>query len=161
MTGHLVLSTLHTNDAVSTTSRLLDMGAPSYLIAASLRGILAQRLVRKICDSCAEPHEPEPGALALVQAELGEQAAGATFRRGHGCTYCNSTGYQGRVGIYELLEMDDALLHALQRNDLVEFAQAAKRQPDYTSLKQSAMLLAARGITTMDQVMRVTFGMGD
>jgi len=161
MTGHLVLSTLHTNDAVSTASRLLDMGAPSYLIAASLRGILAQRLMRKICDSCSEPYELDAGTLDLIRAELGEQAQGMQFRRGRGCTYCNHTGYQGRVGVYELLEMDDALLHAMHANDLEALAQAAKRQPGYMSLKQSAIHLASRGITTMDQVLRVTFGLAD
>ena len=161
MTGHLVLSTLHTNDAISTASRLLDMGAPAYLIAASLRGILAQRLMRKICDSCAEPHELEPGTRELIRAELGAAADGLEFRRGRGCTYCNNTGYQGRVGVYELVEMDEALLHAMHNNDIEAIGRAARNQPGYRSLRQSAIHLASRGITTMDQVMRVTFGMAD
>jgi len=161
MTGHLVLSTLHTNDAVSTPSRLLDMGAPPFLIAASLRGILAQRLVRRICDSCSEPHDLEPGMHAVVKEEFGEHAESMQFRRGRGCTYCNHTGYQGRIGIYELLEMDDALVQTLHRGDPLAFAQAAKVQPGFVSLKHGAIELAARGLTTMDQVMRATFGLVD
>jgi len=161
MTGHLVLSTLHTNDAISTASRLLDMGAPGYLIAASLRGVMAQRLVRKICESCAEPHELESGTRDLLRTELGEAADSMQFRRGRGCTYCNHTGYQGRVGVYELVEMDDALLHAMHANDLEALGRAARNQPGYMSLRQNAIHLASRGITTMDQVLRVTFGMAD
>ncbi len=159
MTGHMVLSTLHTNDAVSTASRLLDMGAPAYLIAASLRGIMAQRLVRKVCDSCSEPHDLSPGHRLLLEQELGAEAEGLTFRRGRGCTYCNNTGYQGRVGIYELLEMTDDLVHALHRNDLVAFGEAVRHQSGFQSLRRGAINLAARGLTTMDQVARATFGL--
>ena len=104
MTGHMVLSTLHTNDAISTVSRLMDMGAAPFLIAGSLRGIVAQRLVRRICDSCSEPHTLEPGMRAIVAAELGDTQEDMHFHRGRGCTYCNHTGYQGRIGVYELLE---------------------------------------------------------
>ena len=161
MTGHLVLSTLHTNDAVSTPSRLLDMGAAPFLIAASLRGILAQRLVRRICESCSEPLALEPGMRVMTEQELGRPADGLDFRRGRGCTYCNHTGYHGRIGIYELLEMDDSLVQALHRGDPLAFAQAAKMQPGFLSLKRSAVELAARGLTTMDQVMRATFGLED
>jgi MSHA biogenesis protein MshE len=161
MTGHLVLSTLHTNDAVSTVARLLDMGAAPFLLAASLRGILAQRLVRRICDSCAEPVTLEPGQRAVVRAELGDAADGAGFKRGRGCTYCNNTGYQGRVGVYELVEMDDSLIEPLHRGDPLAFAAAARAQPGYQSLKRSALELAVRGVTTLDQVMRVTFGLED
>ncbi|MDA8364215.1 MAG: GspE/PulE family protein [Gammaproteobacteria bacterium] len=161
MTGHLVLSTLHTNDAVSTPSRLLDMGAAPFLIAASLRGILAQRLVRRICESCSEPVELEPGLRVVVEEELGRTADGLEFRRGRGCTYCNHTGYHGRIGIYELLEMDDSLVQALHRGDPLAFAQAAKAQPGFLSLRRGALDLAGRGLTTMDQVMRATFGLAE
>jgi MSHA biogenesis protein MshE len=159
MTGHLVLSTLHTNDAISTIARLFDMGAAPFLVAASLRGILAQRLVRRICESCAEPTTLEPGQRALVQAELGAGAHDTQFKRGRGCTYCNNTGYQGRVGVYELVEMDDSLMAPLHAGDALAFAEAARAQPGYQSLKRNALELAARGVTTVDQVMRVTFGL--
>ncbi len=159
MTGHLVLSTVHTNDAVSTPARLLDMGAAPFLIAASLRGILAQRLLRRICESCSEPSALEPGLRVLVEQELGRPADGLEFRRGRGCTYCNHSGYRGRIGIYELLEMDDSLLAALHRADPLAFAAAARAQPGFLSLRRSAIDLAARGLTTMDQVLRATFGL--
>ena len=161
MTGHLVLSTLHTNDAISTVSRLLDMGAAPFLVAGSLRGIVAQRLVRRICDSCTEPAELEPGMRAIVTAELGDAAADMRFHHGRGCSYCNHTGYQGRIGIYELLEIDDALAAPLHSGDQIAFGIAAKKQAGYQSLRRSAIDLAARGLTTMEQVVRVTYGMGD
>ena len=159
MTGHLVLSTLHTNDAISTVARLMDMGAEPFLMAASLRAIVAQRLVRKICESCAEPFQPNINSRALLRNELGAQADDLQFQRGRGCTYCNSTGYQGRIGIYELIAMDDTLVAALHTGDALRFAQAARNQGGYQSLRHSAITLAARGLTTLDQVMRVTFGM--
>ena len=161
MTGHLVLSTLHTNDAVSTAARLMDMGAEPYLIAASLRGVVSQRLVRRVCDSCSEPYSPDANTRALLHAELGKQADMLKFRRGRGCTYCNSTGYQGRIGVYELLVMDESLIEALHSGDSMKFTQAARLQPGYQTLKRGAIELAARGLTTLDQVLRVTFGMDD
>ncbi len=156
LTGHLVLSTLHTNDAVSTASRLFDMSAPGYLLAASLRGIVAQRLVRRICEACAEPHAPEPGRRALVERELGAGVA-LNFRRGRGCNYCNHSGYQGRTGVYELLEIDESLVKALHRNDPLGFAEAAHQQPGFKTLRRGVMELAARGGTTLDQVLRATY----
>jgi MSHA biogenesis protein MshE len=159
MTGHLVLSTLHTNDAISTAARLMDMGAEPYLIAASLRGVVAQRLVRRVCESCSEPYEPDANARALLRTELGAAAEGLNFKRGRGCTYCNSTGYHGRIGIYELLEMNEAVVEALHGGDSLHFAQVARAQKGYVSLKRGAIDLAARGLTTLDQVLRVTFGM--
>jgi MSHA biogenesis protein MshE len=161
MTGHLVLSTLHTNDAISTAARLLDMGAAPFLIAASLRGILAQRLVRRICESCAEPATLEPGQQAIARAELGAAFAKAQFKRGRGCTYCNHSGYSGRVGVYELVEIDDAMANALHNADPVAFGAAVRAQAGYRNLRVSALELAARGITTMDQVLRATFGLED
>ena len=161
MTGHLVLSTLHTNDAISTVARLLDMGAAPFLIAASLRGILAQRLVRRVCDSCAEPDVLEPGQVAIAREELGAAYESAQFKRGRGCNYCNHSGYQGRIGVYELVEIDDSMAVALHHGDPVAFGAAVRAQPGYQSLRQSAMQLAARGQTTMDQVMRATFGLED
>jgi MSHA biogenesis protein MshE len=161
MTGHLVLSTLHTNDAISTAARLMDMGAEPYLIAASLRGVVAQRLVRRVCESCSEPFEPDANARALLRTEFGDAAGSMQFHRGRGCTHCNSTGYQGRVGIYEVLEMNDALVEAMHTGDPMRFAVTARAQPGYKSLRHGAIELAARGQTTLDQVFRVTFGMED
>ena len=159
MTGHLVLSTLHTNDAISTALRLVDMGVESYMVAASLRGIVSQRLVRRICESCAEPTEISPSMLAIVRIEAGDKAESLRFKRGRGCSHCNGTGYQGRIGIFEFLEMDAKLVDAMHSGDPSAFATAAKKQVGFQSLRRSAVILAAQGITTMDQVARVTFGM--
>jgi MSHA biogenesis protein MshE len=160
MTGHLVLSTLHTNDAVSTALRLIDMGVEPFMVAASVRGIVSQRLVRRICESCSQPYELEPAVRAILHAELGDAVAERLkFRRGAGCTHCNGIGYQGRIGIFEFLEMDDALMRTLHQNNPVAFAEAAKKQKGYQSLRRSAIALAAQGHTTMAQVLRATFGL--
>ena len=161
MTGHLVLSTLHTNDAVSTALRLIDMGVAPYMVAASLRGIISQRLVRRTCESCAEPYPLDPQVKAALRLELGDQIDSLQFRRGAGCNHCNATGYQGRIGIFEFLEMDDSLVRALYQNDPLAFAAAARKQPGYQNLRRSAIALAARGYTTVAQVMRATFGLED
>lgn len=158
ITGHLVLSSLHTNDAIATAIRLMDMGAKPYLVAAALRGIIAQRLVRRICDSCAKPCDLNERELALVVAELGEKAAQLPFKRGTGCNHCNRSGYLGRIAVYEFLELDAELVQTLQRGDIQAFAQTARRKPTYQSLRRSALALAAAGRTTVEQVIRVSYG---
>ncbi len=161
MTGHLVLSTLHTNDAISSTLRLVDMGAEPYLIAGALRGVLSQRLVRRICENCTEPEPLDTNTQILLGHELGGMATEITFMRGKGCTYCNDSGYHGRIGIYELMEISGELAEALHNNDLTSFARLAVQQPGYQSLRHSAIQLAAQGLTTVDEVVRVSFGMED
>ncbi|OGI51227.1 MAG: MSHA biogenesis protein MshE [Candidatus Muproteobacteria bacterium RIFCSPHIGHO2_12_FULL_60_33] len=159
MTGHLVLSTLHTNDAISTALRLIDMGVEPFMAAASLRGIISQRLVRRICESCAEPYELPAAQMAIVRAEAGDKAETLKFKRGRGCTHCNGTGYSGRIGVFEYLEMDSTLVEALHTGDPMKFAAAAKSQPGFQALRRAAIILAAQGLTTMDQVARATFSM--
>jgi MSHA biogenesis protein MshE len=159
MTGHLVLSTLHTNDAISTALRLTDMGVEPFMVAASLRGIISQRLVRRICESCAEPYELPAAQMAIVRAEAGDKADQLKFKRGRGCSHCNGTGYSGRIGVFEYLEMDNALVDALHAKDTGQFEVAAKQQPGFQTLRRSAIILAAQGQTTMDQVVRATFSM--
>ena len=161
MTGHLVFSTLHTNDAISTAIRLIDMGIEPYMIAAALRCILSQRLVRKICENCAETHLLDARMKAIVQNELGKDPEDIQFRHGTGCTHCNNTGYQGRIALFEMLYMDDALVTALHSSDPMVFAEAARAQEGYQPLRRSAIELAAAGVTTMDQVVRATYGMED
>ncbi|MFL6655042.1 MAG: GspE/PulE family protein [Sulfurifustis sp.] len=162
MTGHLVLSTLHTNDAVSTALRLIDMGVAPYMVAASVRGIVSQRLVRRICDACSQPHELDAATRAVVESEIGAEAAQTIkFRRGAGCSHCNGTGFRGRIGVFEFLEMDEDLVHALHAGDPIAFAEAAKRQPGYRNLRRSAIAMAGQGHTTMSQVIRATFGLDD
>ena len=160
MTGHLVLSTLHTNDAISTALRLMDMGAEPYMVAASLRCVVSQRLVRRVCESCAEPTQLSANAMAIVRAEVGDKADSLQFKRGRGCSHCNNTGYHGRVGMYELLEMDQTLARAMQQG-AAAFADAARKQPGFVGLRRTGVALAAQGVTTMDQVMRATFGLDD
>ncbi len=156
LTGHLVLSTLHTNDAISSALRLIDMGLESYLVAASVQAILAQRLVRRVCDSCRTEAMPEPGEQAWLEAVLGEQARGLTFVRGSGCNHCNHTGFRGRVGVYELLVLDGELVDSLRRNDHSGFERAARARPGYRSLVLNALDYASQGITTLDEVMRLS-----
>ena len=112
MTGHLVLSTLHTRDAASTPFRLLDMGVPAFMLATSLQGVIAQRLVRGNCSHCSEPQELSPQQEAWLQGVLGEARAQVRPLRGRGCAACNHTGTQGRRGLYEMLEMDTDLVRA-------------------------------------------------
>lgn len=158
MTGHFVLSTLHTNDAISTAIRLIDMGAKPYLIAASLRGILAQRLIRKVCTHCKEPYTPNKTQKAIMQSVWGEQVQKLKFVHGRGCTHCHYTGYSSRIAIHEFLEMDSNLVRALQEEDLETFSKEAKKQEGFKSLRSSAMSLAAKGETTIEQVLRVAIG---
>ncbi len=154
MTGHLVLSTLHTNDAVSTALRLLDMGAEGFLVASSLRTVLAQRLVRRICESCGSTATDDP----VLQNWLDCSAAGdkvSAFRKGRGCPLCNNSGYRGRVGIFELLEIDSVLADALRRGASAEFATLAAGQRGFVSLTASALALARQGVTSLEEVIRV------
>ena len=136
MTGHLVFSTLHTNDAVSTALRLVDMGAEPYLVASSLLAIVAQRLIRQVCESCAQEYHLTDQEKAWVKSMLSAQEweANPTFKTGKGCNSCSYTGYQGRLGVYELLVMDEALITALQQNRHDEFVKAARRQKGYQPL---------------------------
>jgi len=159
MTGHLVFSTLHTVSAVATANRLLDMGAPGYLIGAALQGIVAQRLVRRVCESCAEPHELSPGESAWLKAQIGsKRAAGATLVQGRGCNYCQLTGYRGRIGVYELLEMDSGLTDALRREDLSGFVSLAAQKKSYVPLVNCALDYAMSGITSLEEVIRIAGG---
>lgn len=154
MTGHLVLSTLHTNDAVGTADRLLDMGAPGYLLAASLRCIIAQRLVRRVCDSCGERHLPDANDLAWLAAMRPGVATDA-LRRGRGCQHCNGTGYRGRVGVYEYLEPTLGMLEALRRGHHDGFVHEASRAPLHRSLTQAALDYALDGVTTLGEAKRI------
>jgi MSHA biogenesis protein MshE len=162
ITGHLVFSTLHTMNAIATVHRLLDMGAAGYMIAAAVHGIVAQRLVRQVCSDCSQPHEPDDHQVAWLRAQVGaERAASIKFHIGAGCTYCNLSGYRGRIAIYELLEIDRTQADTIRRNDLIAFASAARARPGYTSLTQSALDLAAKGITTLAEVIGVTSGLDE
>jgi len=156
LTGHMVLSTLHTNDALGTIDRLLDMGAAGYLLAATLRAIIGQRLLRLNCPSCAGEDTIDEAHRSWLLGVVGEaQAAKLRFVRGAGCGHCNRTGYKGRIGVYELLIPDAAMRTALRQQDTVEFARAANRSKSFRPLVLSALELAARGKTTLAEVERI------
>lgn len=156
ITGHLVLSTLHTNDAVSSAIRLIDMGAEPYLVGTAVRAIVAQRLVRRICGVCAEHCPLTARETAWLETLKAAPVIDVTvFKKGRGCNRCNNTGYQGRIGVYELLEMDDVLAAFLQRSDSAAFVQAAKQQHQYKPLVKCALEYALQGITSMEEVLKV------
>lgn len=154
LTGHLVLSTLHTNDAVSSAVRLLDMGAPGYLVASSLRAVVAQRLVRKICDSCSENYQLNTEELLWLNS-LDDNLKSINFKRGKGCQSCNKTGYKGRIGVFELLEMTESMMNALKLNDTITFSQVAQKSPGFVPLAKVALMYAKMGITTVDEVLKL------
>ncbi len=157
MTGHLVLSTLHTNDAISSATRLLDVGVEGYLVAASLRGVIAQRLVRRICDRCSAPAEPDDQQFAWLDAVVGEeQAHKLTFHSGSGCNRCNQTGYYGRIGVFELLELNEDLANCLRADDAVEFARLSRSQEGFRPLVLNALDYAIAGQTTLSEVLALS-----
>jgi len=160
MTGHFVFSTLHTINAIATVNRLLDMGAAGYMIAAALNGVLAQRLARRVCPDCAAPAVPTPNQLAwLTSCRPDLKVEGVPFVAGRGCTYCNLTGFRGRVAVYELLEIDRPLADAIRRGDANGFARTARSQAGYVPLAQSAIDLAIRGVTSLGEAMAIGSGL--
>lgn len=156
MTGHLVLSTLHTNDAVSSAMRLVDMGAEGFLAATALRAVVAQRLVRRLCDNCYVEHNLETKDIAWIKGLLGQEAVrDLNIKQASGCHRCNNTGYRGRIGVFELLVLNDALSDALRRSNSADFVTTAKKTPGYQPLVISALKFAIQGITSLDEVFRV------
>ncbi len=160
LTGHLVLSTLHTNDAISAFTRLLDMGLEPFLVASSVRAVQAQRLVRRLCESCARPAAaPEP-IVELVE-RLGVRfaslfASPAAWRVPVGCAQCRGSGYRGRIGIYELVEIDSALQEAVMRRASSAELVGIARDSGYRTLREDGLIKARRGLTSIEEVLRVT-----
>jgi MSHA biogenesis protein MshE len=152
----MVMSTLHTNDAISTAIRLIDMGAEGYLIASALKAVLAQRLVRKVCESCVTDHPLDATEQAWVKSIGDRDYSNATFKQGTGCPQCNNTGYHGRVGVYELLYIDTELGDALRSDDALLFARRARQQKGFRTLSQLALDYASQGITTVEEVIRIS-----
>lgn len=161
LTGHMVLSTLHTNDAISSAMRLTDMGVEPHLVASSLRAIVAQRLVRRICDNCSQPYTPD-NRQRIWLSHLGhEPDEEVQYFRGQGCYQCNNTGYRGRIGVYELLELDDNMLFALRDQDPNRFVEAANRSPYFVNMTERALEYAREGITDLAEVFRITADLED
>ncbi|ALO36069.1 MSHA biogenesis protein MshE [Colwellia sp. MT41] len=155
ITGHLVLSTLHTNDAITSALRLIDMGAAGFLVGSALRAVVAQRLVRRVCDSCATEYQADAQEILWLTNLAGEQAKTSQFMHGKGCQSCHYTGYKGRIGVFELLEMNEGMMAALKRNDSEAFGKLAKESPGFTPLAQAAFAYAVDGITTVEEVLRL------
>jgi general secretion pathway protein E len=155
LTGHLVFSTLHTNDAPGGVTRMVDMGIESYLVAATVLGILAQRLVRMVCEACAEEIAPDEEVLATVAAGQAN-VSNPHFRRGKGCEVCSGTGYRGRTGLYELMPMTPDLREAVVQGKSLAQLRALAEQRGMTSLRTSGWIKACEGVTTLDEVLRST-----
>ena len=160
LTGHLVLSTLHTNDALSGFTRLLDMGVEPFLVASSVRMLQAQRLVRRLCERCAQPVQP-PQAIVRLGEQTRERfpallAGEPAWRAPQGCPDCHGSGYKGRIGIYEFVEVSPTIQGAvMQRASAGELLGIARRG-GYRNLREGGMIKAWRGLTSVDEVFRVT-----
>jgi MSHA biogenesis protein MshE len=154
LTGHMVFSTLHVRAAASAPARLLDMGVPRYMVATALQAVVAQRLVRVICESCAQDHAPTPQEQKFIEVEW--HGAAPRFRRGRGCSHCNGSGYRGRVGVYEMLEMTPLLVAGITKDDVPAFMRLAHEELAGRTFVQHAAALAAAGRTTLNEVMRIS-----
>ena len=155
LTGHLVLSTLHTNDAITSALRLLDMGAAGFLVGSSLRAIIAQRLVRKVCDGCRKVHTPDQQEMLWLSHLVGDDVKDIKFSHGTGCQTCQYTGYKGRIGVFELLEMNEPMMGALKRDDTEAFTTLAKQHPEFKPLALAAFDYAKLGVTSVEEVLRL------
>jgi type IV pilus assembly protein PilB len=157
LTGHLVFSTLHTNDAPSAVTRLVDIGVKQFLVASSVRAILAQRLVRRICSACTEPYEPtetEMRALNLRPDQISE----ANFRKGRGCDRCRGTGYKGRMGIFEICVLDDEIRRMINEKMSVTAIRQRARDLGMRTLREDGLRKVLGGMTTPDEVITATVG---
>jgi MSHA biogenesis protein MshE len=155
ITGHMVLSTLHTRNAASTPFRLLDMGAPPFMVATSLQAVIAQRLVRLVCTECKAPHHPSPQEQGWLTSMLEAGMEGFTPQRGMGCSACNGTGYAGRQGVYELLEMDAELTQVASRAEPGAFLRLAADRMKGQTMAHHALELVRAGRTTVAEAMRI------
>jgi type IV pilus assembly protein PilB len=155
LTGHLVFSTLHTNDAPSAIARLLDLGLEPFLVTATLEGIVAQRLVRKLCPKCKT--EYTPAEEQLMELELRpEDVAGKVFYYGKGCDACNNTGYRGRQGIYEIMLLDDEMRDQIIKHASTQVLRLEAKKRGMRTLRQSGLLAIYDGVTTIEEVVRET-----
>jgi MSHA biogenesis protein MshE len=160
ITGHLVLSTLHTRDAVSSPFRLLDMGVPSYMVATALQAVIAQRLVRLNCVECVAPYTPNAQEHTWLSNMI-ETGEPLSPKRGRGCSVCNHTGYAGRQGVYELLEMDAVLAQAASHSDPLAFTKAARERMKGRTLVYHALELVRQGRTSLAEALRISFDMDE
>ena len=151
MTGHMVLSSVHTNSAVSSIDRLIDIGVEPYLVAGALRGIVSQRLVRRICPYCRKSYQPSQEELALMGFS---QSQSTLFYRGEGCPECFNTGYRGRTGVFEILKMTPLIREAIYRHSAKGLEEAIKKS-DFLPVMENCRQLVSEGITSVDEVVRM------
>jgi general secretion pathway protein E/type IV pilus assembly protein PilB len=157
LTGHLVFSTLHTNDATSAVTRLIDIGVKPFLVASSVRAVMAQRLVRKICPACAEPYLPNEGELRALNLTP-SQIEQANFKRGRGCDKCRGTGYKGRLGIFEIFVLDDEIRNMINDRQSNSAIRARARALGMRTLREDGIRKVLAGITTPEEVISTTLG---
>ncbi|HZW86887.1 MAG TPA: ATPase, T2SS/T4P/T4SS family [Gallionella sp.] len=156
MTGHLVFSTLHTRDAAGTLFRLVDMGTPRFMVASSVQAVIAQRLLRRVCESCSEPHTPTPQEGEWLRIEGMPQEQWTGLLRGRGCSHCNGTGYRGRMGVYEMLEMNREMVEAASHDSATHFMQVAAKNMQGKTIIDHALERMKQGHTTVAEVMRIS-----
>ena len=161
LTGHLLFSTLHTNDAVSAPVRLINMGIEPYLVAGTVRLVIAQRLIRRICPDCKEPKVLEPQEKDWLNAIYRKDIGNFSFFKGKGCNQCNGTGYHGRLAVHEFLELDEAMNDALRSGNAERFTQIVRLDPNYIGLAQCALKQAMDGNSTVEEVFRITTELTD
>ena len=167
LTGHLVLATVHTNDALSAVNRLVDMGIEPYMVGAALRGVLAQRLVRRLCPDCAKPHADAESlqerwrALRARVSALDDMAAEPVWRMAGACESCGNTGYRGRVGIYELVTITPAMQHEIAKGGSAERLLALAQAEGRRSMVDDGLIKSARGLSTLDEVLRAASEHGE
>jgi len=151
----MVLSSLHTRDAMGAPFRLLDMGVPPFMVSSSLQAVISQRLIRQNCETCSEPHKPTPQESAWISSLSGKSPKGVTPMRGRGCSSCNGTGYAGRIGVYEMLEMDGPMAHATAHEDTTTFLRLAREQLSGQTMAHHALELVRSGRTSVAEAMRL------
>jgi general secretion pathway protein E len=156
LTGHLVLSTVHTNDAPSTVNRLLDMGVEDYLLTSTVIGILAQRLVRTLCDACKEPYVALPELVDELGLARLAPAGDITLYHPKGCPQCAQTGYAGRISILEMLPMSDPLRSLVMKHAISSELRAEAVKEGMVTMYEDGLRKSVRGITTFEEVLRVT-----
>jgi len=156
MTGHLVFSTLHTRDAAGTLFRLVDMGTPRFMVASTVQVVIAQRLLRRVCGSCSEAHIPTPQEGVWLETEGVPPEQWGGLLHGRGCSHCNGTGYRGRMGVYEMLEMNHALVEAAAHESANQFVQVAQQNMRGKTILDHALVQLKQGRTTVAEVMSIS-----
>ncbi len=155
LTGHLVLSTLHTNDAISAFTRLIDMGIEPFLVATPVRAVMAQRLVRRLCPACAEAEMPI-NAIQEITERIIHSGESPNWRIPKGCPECQGIGYKGREGIYEMIAVTPEMQHLILNGNASDEIRSLAKKQNYRTLREDGLLKAYKGITSVEEVLRVT-----